>query len=78
MAKNQTKYSADYNRKTYDSIICRVRIGGADRIRQHIAGRDRSVNAFMLRALRQALEDDGADAETIAAICGDGHGIASK
>ena len=71
MANNQTKYSAEYNRRAYDTVSVRLKSGGKMLLSGIIADTDKSINAFMIRAARQALEDMGIDADTVRAICGD-------
>lgn len=75
---SQKQATAKYKRLHYDQIQLRIPAGGRTVLQLHAARHDSSANAFIIRAIRQALEDDGADADTITAICGDGHGIASK
>ena len=70
----QMHATAKYKKSHYDTIQLLVKSGGRDLIKDHAAAHDKSVNSFILRAIRQCLEDDGADAETIAAICGDSSG----
>jgi uncharacterized protein (DUF1778 family) len=67
----QKRATAKYKKLHYDQIQVRVKSGGRDALKDHCAARDKSVNAFILRAIRYALADDGADAETIRKICGD-------
>jgi uncharacterized protein YdaL len=73
---SQMRATAKYKKSHYDTIQVLVKSGGRDLIKDHAAAHDKSVNAFILRAIRQCLEDDGAPPETIAAICGDGSGAA--
>ncbi len=63
--------TAKYQKSHYDRIVFRVKIGGKDALQLYAAQHDSSANAFIIRAIRQALQDDGADVETIRAICGD-------
>lgn len=67
----QKRATAKYQKSHYDQIQIRVKSGGRDVLKDHCAAREKSVNAFILRAIRYALADDGADAETIRKICGD-------
>ena len=67
----QKRATKKYQSAHYDRAVILLRAGGKDALKDHCAARDKSVNAFILRAIRYALADDGADAETIRKICGD-------
>lgn len=71
ISKSQLAATAKYQKSHYDKIMIRCKIGGNDALKRHAAMHDKSVNAFIMRAIRQTLIDDGADLETIRAICGD-------
>ena len=70
--------TAKYKRSHYDTIQILVKSGGRELVKAHAARHDSSTNAFIIRAIRQALEDDGADSETIRAICGDTSGSSGR
>lgn len=74
VSKTQQAANRRYDAKNYDRVVFRVKIGGKDALQAYAARHDASANAFIIRAIRQALQDDGADAETIRAICGDSSG----
>jgi hypothetical protein len=67
----QKKAVRKYRAAHYDRLEVQIKSGGRDLLKDHCAARDKSVNSFILRAIRYALADDGADAETIRKICGD-------
>lgn len=67
----QKRATAKYQKSHYDQIQVRVKIGGKAALQEFAKSSDKSVNAYIIRALRYALADDGADAETIRKICGD-------
>ena len=67
----QKRATKKYQSAHYDRVVTLLRAGGKDALKDHCAARDKSVNSFILRAIRYALADDGADAETIRKICGD-------
>lgn len=69
----QQRANAKYKKTHYDTVQLLIKSGGRDALKAHAAAHDKSVNAFILRAIRQTMIDDGADAETIRAICGDDH-----
>lgn len=70
-SKAHQEASNRYTAKTYDRIVLLVSKGRRELIKSYAKKHDSSVNAFLLRAIRQTLQDDGADPETIRAICGD-------
>ena len=52
-----------YERKTYDKVLLRIRKDGADgitagQIRDAAAGSGRSVNAYILDAVRRRMQQD--------------------
>lgn len=67
----QNRATQKYKKSHYDTLQVLVKSGGRELLKAHAASREKSVNAFVLRAIRYALADDGADAETIRKICGD-------
>lgn len=67
----QNRATKKYKKSHYDTLQVLLKSGGRDLLKSHAAARDKSVNAFVLRAIRQTMQDDGADPETIRTICGD-------
>lgn len=57
-AKSKNAWAA----KAYDRINLTVPKGYKDRIRDHASGQGESVNAFIFRAIAQAMEQDKAKA----------------
>lgn len=56
--KRQLEYAKKYLKK-FDEIKIRVPEGEKDKIRDHAAERGESVNAFIIRAINEAMERDG-------------------
>ena len=48
-----------YNAKAYDEIKIRVTKGKKASLQAHARGRGESLNAFIVRAIRETLERDG-------------------
>lgn len=71
---NAKRATAKYNKSHYDAITFRVSVGGHDIISAHAAKHDSSTNAFLLRAIVQTMQDDGADPADIAVIRGSSSG----
>ena len=55
----QNKATQKYIKNAYDEIKVRVPKGEKDRIREHAAERGESLNAFIIRAINEAMERDG-------------------
>jgi hypothetical protein len=66
----QKKATIQYIKSHYDRITLQLPKGAKAILAAHASGRDRSVNAFISRAIVQAMQDDGADPANIAVICG--------
>lgn len=58
MSKPTSAVKDRYNKKAYDSILLRVPKGKKDIIQAHAQKQDESTNAFILRAIKQAIEND--------------------
>lgn len=54
----QKKAVAKYNAANYDQMQIRIPKGEKDRIKEHTAAQGESVNAFIYRAIREAMERD--------------------
>lgn len=54
--KRKAKWQNDYIAKTYDRINLTVPKGDKDLIREYAEARGESVNAFINRAIREAME----------------------
>ena len=64
--RTSTAAKARYNAKAYDRISLTVPKGQRDTIQAHAQARGESVNGFIKRAIREAMERDG-QAETVQA-----------
>jgi len=51
-----------YNAKAYESVTLRVKVGEKEQIQQHAEKMGESVNAFINRAIAEAMERDNARA----------------
>lgn len=60
MAKTSSAVKNRYNDKAYDRINLVVPKGKKDAIKAHAAARGESVNAFINRAIEEAMERDNA------------------
>lgn len=58
MSKTTSAVKDRYNRKAYDSILLRMPKGKKDIIQVHAQKQEESTNAFILRAIKQAIEND--------------------
>lgn len=58
VSKAQQKAVAKYMKNNYDDIKVRVPKGQRDIIREHAEKIDGSVNAFIIRAIRETMEGD--------------------
>jgi len=67
MGKTSSAVKNRYNAKAYDRIEVVVPKGQKDIIKAHAASIGESVNAFIFRAITQAMEQDGGTANTPAA-----------
>lgn len=70
MANNHIQSVSKYNAANYDSITFRVPRGAKSVIQQHSSSSDKSLNAFINRAILQCMQDDGAPPEVLAAVSG--------
>lgn len=66
----QKQATARYVKTHYDRIALQLPKGSRDVLSNHALERDRSVNAFIIRAIVQAMQDDGANHADIAVILG--------
>ncbi len=58
VSKAQQKAVSKYMKKNYDEIKVRVKKGERDIIRAHAESNAESVNAFIKRAIKEAMERD--------------------
>lgn len=58
MADRKAKWQNDYIAKAYDRINLTVPKGEKEKIRAHAESRGESVNAFIARAIAEAIERD--------------------
>lgn len=58
-------YNNSYNRENYDEIKVLVKRGEREKIKAHAAACGESVNAFINRAIAEALQRDGSDPEAV-------------
>lgn len=65
VSEAQKKATSKYVKSHYDRIELKVKSGSKDKISAHAAKHDKSVNAFILRAIRQAMLDDGCAPEDL-------------
>ena len=61
MAKAQTRASNKYAAKAYDRIALQVKKGRRDELRAHAEQRGESLNAFVNRAIEEAIQRDNAE-----------------
>ena len=59
-AFDKIAYNNSFNEKAYDRINLVVPKGKKDVIKAHVAARGESVNAFINRAIEEAMERDNA------------------
>lgn len=64
------KATAKYQKAHYEEIKLRVPKGSKKAISDHAMQHDKSVNSFIQRAIKQAMQDDGAPPEVLAAVSG--------
>ena len=67
MGKTSSTVKNRYNAKAYDRIEVVVPKGQKEVIKAHAAAMGESVNAFIFRAIEQAIEKDGHTGDTPAA-----------
>lgn len=56
--KTSTEAKNRYNAKAYDQIPLRVPKGQKEVIQEHAKSQGESTNAFIIRAIKQTMEDD--------------------
>lgn len=61
ISKAQQRAVSKYMKENYDEIKVRVDKGQKDAIKAHALGRGESVNAFIGRAIEEAMERDNAE-----------------
>lgn len=60
-SKAQQRAVSRYVKKNYDRVEIKTPKGGKDEIRAHATAQGESVNAFICRAIREAMERDNAE-----------------
>ena len=58
ISKAQQKATAKYVKQNYDEIKVRVKSGDKEMIKQHADSRGETVNGFINRAIKEAMERD--------------------
>ena len=58
MGKTSSKVKDRYNAKTYDEIKLRVYKGEKEKIKAHAESRGESVNGFITRLIKDAMENE--------------------
>lgn len=58
---NKNKYDNQYRREHFDNIYFSAEKGMKEKIKAYAAARGESVNAFINRAIAEALQRDGSD-----------------
>lgn len=58
ISKAQQKATAKYVKQNYDEIKVRVKSGEKEMIKQHADSRGETVNGFINRAIKEAMERD--------------------
>ena len=56
--------NAKYDAKTYDRLSCKIKKSDAASIKDHAAKRGETINAFLLRAIKETLERDKASSNS--------------
>ena len=56
--KTSTEAKNRYNAKAYDQIPLRVQKGQKEVIQEHAKSQGESTNAFIIRAIKQTMEND--------------------
>ena len=59
-AFNPTKYKNEFSVKNYDAVRLMVRKGQKEFLQSHATERGESLNAWINRAIKKQLEDEGA------------------
>ena len=59
MGKTSSAVKNRYNNKVYDAVRLMVRKGDKELLQSHAAGRGESLNAWINRAIKRQLEDEG-------------------
>ena len=59
-AFNATKYKNEFSSKNYDAVRLMVQKGEKEFLKSHAAERGESLNAWINRAIKKQLEDEGA------------------
>ena len=59
-AFNATKYKNEFSSKNYDAVRLMVQKGEKEFLKSHAAERGESLNAWINRAIKRQLEDEGA------------------
>lgn len=59
MGKTSSAVKDRYNSKAYDNVRLRLYKGQKDLLQSHAAGRGESLNAWINRAIKKQLEDEG-------------------
>ena len=60
MSKTSSAVKDRYNNKAYDNVRLRLYKGQKEFLQSHAAGRGESLNAWINRAIKKQLEDEGA------------------
>lgn len=60
MGKTSSVVKNRYNSKVYDAVRLMVRKGDKELLQSHAAERGESLNAWINRAIKKQLEDEGA------------------
>lgn len=58
MGKPSTAASARYQKKAYDRVVIFVSKGGKDELKEYAETQGESLNAFVKRAIQEAIEND--------------------
>lgn len=62
---NKNKYDNQYRREHFDNIYFSAEKGMKEKIKAYAAARGESVNAFINRAITEALQRDSGSLETV-------------
>ena len=60
MGKTSSAVKDRYNNRAYDNVRLRLYKGQKEVLQSHAAGRGESLNAWINRAIKRQLEDEGA------------------
>lgn len=60
MSKTSSAVKDRYNNKAYDNVRLRLYKGQKEFLQSHATGRGESLNAWINRAIKRQLEDEGA------------------